>query len=115
MYLRSTILICVLGACGFCLFQQPSLLGFPKVIVNPHVVQEAAPTVGDTSTDKVEPWWLIVLGGLVIAIVAATVMDRLRFRKQPEEDFVYHIHTSVAHEDEYITENADEVTNEIET
>ena len=115
MYLRWTILICVIGAGGLYLCQQPSLVGYPRVVVNPYVEQEAAHTVVDTSTDKVEPWWLIVLGGLVSAIVAAAVMVRLRFRQPREEDFVYHIHTSVPHEDEQTTENADEVTSEIET
>ncbi len=112
MYLRSTILICAIGAGGIFLFQHASVIGFPTVIINPHVEQESADTVGDTSTDKVERWWPIVLGGLVIAIVAAAVMDRLRFRRPREEDFVYHIHTSVPHGDEQTAEDADEVTTE---
>ena len=83
MYLRSTVLICVIGAGGFFLFQKPSLFEDPRVVVNPHVEQDAAHTVGDPSTDEVERWWPIVLGGLMIAIVAAALMDRLRFRRPP--------------------------------
>ena len=105
MYLRSTILICVIGAGGFFLFQQTSIFEDPRIVVNPHVEQETAHTVGDTSTDKVERWWPILLGGLVLAIVAHAVIDRWRFRRPSEKDFVYHVHPSVPPEDEQTTEN----------